>query len=910
MQTEADLKYWTDRVNAGNAIKPGLGGDLAATQATIKSLMANNPAPVGPTNAQMQYDQDTETARRKADREAVGMYSTGDNFQISNGFTGVPPKPNESNTVVTGADGRPRYLTLAEMAAQKTKADTLYDKYKPVKTITSPTGKARGGLLALADGGSVNPDDLAAIEAALAAVQGQSDAAREAARDQLLTTYSPETLAQAPSLSQYGDANAYGTAAEEARGRMAGPPSGGGIADLSTPSTPDISASAGAGAGAGADTPKVAGIQSTPDNYKRPGATDEDVASGRYSRKYSGEELTNIAGTFDQYQNDPVKLMELKDKYGVNVNDLAMVRSGNANPDTLRGYNNIFTKAGAKEGWGGMYTAKDLSPDDKAFIDWKMSQPNGMGGTLADTYKAQGITNFYSDPTLIADAKEQNARAQRRLDMYKESGQKAPMLYDRSGTDSGVKAWANPNWKEDMATRQSALAARDAAGRAQDIKNGVVVGGGVIKPDGTYSTSGPNTPNASNTSNPYSTAQPVMKNGYLIDPVTGHLINPTLDAATLKQTRDGINTDAEMRQAYNGYWDTVKPGDILDFAGGTLTMNSNGSATHVYTDSSGKQQSYTFSKGTDFATVAKSDPNIAKEWKDMFNYTVPSGGGGGGGGGGNNNGSGTATQNPSGWTPTPAPPTRVPTSIEDFNSRFNMQTGDSAAHYDYLMGKPGAEEPKQTQNGEVMKPYWEAMGTVPVDKTRSEFIYDKTTKKYIKNPDFVRKVLDPVTKRLVPADPNDPTKPITPAGEDPKKEPTTSAGEGKHWEYNTTTKKWEAVVNGPPPETNARGGMIGYATGGLGSLGGYSDGGQLLRGGGDGVSDSIPASIGGRQPARLADGEFVVPARIVSELGNGSTEAGARRLYQMMDRVQSARRKSIGKNKVATNSRADKYLPA
>jgi hypothetical protein len=93
-------------------------------------------------------------------------------------------------------------------------------------------------------------------------------------------------------------------------------------------------------------------------------------------------------------------------------------------------------------------------------------------------------------------------------------------------------------------------------------------------------------------------------------------------------------------------------------------------------------------------------------------------------------------------------------------------------------------------------------------------------------------------------------------------------------------------------------------------LGGYSDGGRLLRGPGDGVSDSIPATIGNKRPARLADGEFVVPARIVSELGNGSTEAGARKLYAMMDRVQSARRHSIGKGKVAKNSRADKYLPA
>jgi hypothetical protein len=93
-------------------------------------------------------------------------------------------------------------------------------------------------------------------------------------------------------------------------------------------------------------------------------------------------------------------------------------------------------------------------------------------------------------------------------------------------------------------------------------------------------------------------------------------------------------------------------------------------------------------------------------------------------------------------------------------------------------------------------------------------------------------------------------------------------------------------------------------------LGGYSDGGRLLRGPGDGVSDSIPAVIGKRQPARLADGEFVIPARIVSELGNGSTEAGARKLYAMMERVQNTRRKSIGKKKVAVNSKADKHLPA
>jgi len=102
----------------------------------------------------------------------------------------------------------------------------------------------------------------------------------------------------------------------------------------------------------------------------------------------------------------------------------------------------------------------------------------------------------------------------------------------------------------------------------------------------------------------------------------------------------------------------------------------------------------------------------------------------------------------------------------------------------------------------------------------------------------------------------------------------------------------------------AGGGMAGY------NLGGYSDGGRLLRGPGDGVSDSIPATIGNRQPARLADGEFVIPARIVSELGNGSTDAGARKLYAMMQRIQHARGKTVGRNKVAVNSRAEKLLPA
>lgn len=109
----------------------------------------------------------------------------------------------------------------------------------------------------------------------------------------------------------------------------------------------------------------------------------------------------------------------------------------------------------------------------------------------------------------------------------------------------------------------------------------------------------------------------------------------------------------------------------------------------------------------------------------------------------------------------------------------------------------------------------------------------------------------------------------------------------------------------------AAGGLAGLnAFAGGGNLGGYSDGGQYLQGPGDGVSDEIPANIEGKQPARLANNEFVIPARIVSELGNGSSDAGAQQLYKMMDRVQQRRSKTMGKGNYAKNTNAVKDLPA
>ena len=311
-------------------------------------------------------------------------------------------------------------------------------------------------------------------------------------------------------------------------------------------------------------------------------------------------------------------------------------------------------------------------------------------------------------------------------------------------------------------------------------------------------------------------------------------------------------------------------------------------------------------------------------------------------------------------------PTYTP---EEFTKKYvNRLSGDSKAAYDYLTGKAGAAYPtKSGFAGQLSQDYATAVLGYPA-RGNLPYIYNKATGKMDPNPDYVAPGRDSSGNVTYSMSLNDIKSSLkeTPmsgkalydwamsnnlsaqqiadatgrslssvyadfrAGSKAAADKTADAAKGGDTiqvtdssGYNTETvtatkqadgtylgsngKKYDASGK----EIMAGGGMTGYALGGLGSLGGYSDGGRLLKGPGDGVSDSIPATIGRKQqPARLADGEFVVPARIVSELGNGSTDAGAKKLYAMMDRVQRARGKTTGKNKVAANSRSDKYLPA
>jgi hypothetical protein len=117
------------------------------------------------------------------------------------------------------------------------------------------------------------------------------------------------------------------------------------------------------------------------------------------------------------------------------------------------------------------------------------------------------------------------------------------------------------------------------------------------------------------------------------------------------------------------------------------------------------------------------------------------------------------------------------------------------------------------------------------------------------------------------------------------------------------------VTQAPPASSNpndmftaaAQGGMIGYAEGGLADLGYY------LGGKTDGMADKIPAKIDDKQQAKLSHGEFVISADVVSALGSGNSSAGAKVLYDMMDRI---RKHAHGTTKQIKPANLKKTLPA
>lgn len=125
-------------------------------------------------------------------------------------------------------------------------------------------------------------------------------------------------------------------------------------------------------------------------------------------------------------------------------------------------------------------------------------------------------------------------------------------------------------------------------------------------------------------------------------------------------------------------------------------------------------------------------------------------------------------------------------------------------------------------------------------------------------------------------------------------------------DYSTPMQMSKNLDDGEEPELFAAGGIAGLGMRGMAPIE-YKAGGKYLSGPGDGMSDNIKANIEGKQEARLADGEFVIPADVVSHIGNGSSNAGAKKLYAMMDKIRKAR---TGNHKQGKQIKAEKFLPA
>ena len=162
------------------------------------------------------------------------------------------------------------------------------------------------------------------------------------------------------------------------------------------------------------------------------------------------------------------------------------------------------------------------------------------------------------------------------------------------------------------------------------------------------------------------------------------------------------------------------------------------------------------------------------------------------------------------------------------------------------------------------------------------------------NPDEAQGALDTAATQaqgleaLNLANPARQTRPITPPVISPT-QPTTAGGVG--------------TLPVIPTSESLVGNTVTLAKGGIASV----EKGRYLEGKSDGMADAVPAMIENEQPAALSDGEFVIPADVVSHLGNGNSDAGAKVLEDMMGRIREAR---TGETKQAPEINPKEFLPA
>ena len=184
----------------------------------------------------------------------------------------------------------------------------------------------------------------------------------------------------------------------------------------------------------------VAGIQSGSSGFQR----DYGLKSQGYSRDYTPSQLATIEQTYQQYRNDPVKLAAMMKEYGVTTKDLALAQNGVGGRDSgdTSSLNALFISAGISPTdpiFAGNGPATD---EQRQFIAWKGGQTDQFGRKISDTWAARGITDPYNDPSLLSEAQHQIIVADDRESLGVPSS--ATRLWSSTAVPTGTTSTSTP----------------------------------------------------------------------------------------------------------------------------------------------------------------------------------------------------------------------------------------------------------------------------------------------------------------------------------------------------------------------------------------------------------------------------------------------------------------------------------
>ena len=542
------------------------------------------------------------------------------------------------------------------------------------------------------------------------------------------------------------------------------------------------------------------GVVAGPGGDNRP-TVDYGLKSQGYSRDYSPAEIINIRGTFLQNQNNPKALAALMNKYGVTMKDLALAQGTD-----VAGLTNYFQGQGVPT-TDPIFQQGATSEEQKKFIAWQGEQLNPVTGRkIKEDWAARGITDPYSDPSLLTGAQKQIDTGKSRESMGRDPSVARPWL--STPVPTGAPTAAPPKTATEWASTPEGQKAGGLPGVYKSIQAYLATNPSAADLQKMMQTYGvdPATLQAAKDYNPAVTVGPVP------------VIAPPAAAAP--------TTAAEWANTPEGQ----KAGGIASVYGSINTyLATNPSAT----DLQNMMQTYGVT------------PAILQQAKD-YNPNVVVGGG-------------------------------------IVNPVIDTSTIDN---------QPNGPEPGPT--GGIPDLVSAAAEMTPTGNVDNAFNYNQTGS-------------------LTP--PPEQTTPFVRSGPTPEEEEAAIAAAQAAADSYAQSNQWYGFAEGGLTNLDHGGFVIpadvvshfgnGSSSAGLDLLA-QNMGATPIRGQGDGMSDSIPAAIDGREKALVANDEAYLSPQMVQRLGDGSMDAGSQKLARMMEQIRKAR---TGSKEQGKQIDPNKFMP-